>query len=57
MSATPLAIRRGAPRLGANTAEVLSELLGYDADRVEQLITSGAVGAAPTPHSAKEEAV
>jgi crotonobetainyl-CoA:carnitine CoA-transferase CaiB-like acyl-CoA transferase len=57
MSATPLAIRRGAPPLGAHTAEVLREKLGYDANRVNQLIAGGAVGAAPIPRSTKEEAV
>jgi len=46
MSATPLAIRRGAPPLGAHTAEVLTEKLGYDVSRVAQLLASGAVGAA-----------
>jgi crotonobetainyl-CoA:carnitine CoA-transferase CaiB-like acyl-CoA transferase len=57
MSATPLAIRRGAPPLGAHTAEVLTDKLGYDANRVNQLIAGGAVGAAPIPRSTKEEAV
>jgi crotonobetainyl-CoA:carnitine CoA-transferase CaiB-like acyl-CoA transferase len=57
MSETPLSIRRGAPRLGAHTAEVLAEKLGYDAGRVSQLIAGGAVGAAPAPRSSKEEAV
>ena len=55
MSQTPLSIRRGAPPLGAHTAEVLAEKLGYDAKRVNQLIAGGAVGAAPAPP--KEEAV
>lgn len=57
MSKTPLSIRRGAPPLGAHTAEVLAEKLGYDAHRVQQLIAGGAVGAAPSPRSPKEEAV
>jgi crotonobetainyl-CoA:carnitine CoA-transferase CaiB-like acyl-CoA transferase len=57
MSATPLTIRRGAPPLGAHTAEVLAEKLGYDTTRINRLLASGAVGAAPTPRSAKEEAV
>ncbi|HXM52965.1 MAG TPA: CaiB/BaiF CoA-transferase family protein [Candidatus Binatus sp.] len=57
MSETPLTIRRGAPPLGAHTAEVLTEKLGYDANRINQLIAGGAVGAAPAPRSPKEEAV
>jgi crotonobetainyl-CoA:carnitine CoA-transferase CaiB-like acyl-CoA transferase len=54
MSATPLAIRRGAPPLGAHTAEVLNEKLGYDVSRVAQLLASGAVGAARSPGSPEE---
>jgi crotonobetainyl-CoA:carnitine CoA-transferase CaiB-like acyl-CoA transferase len=57
MSETPLSIRRGAPPLGAHTAEVLIEKLGYDANRVNQLIAGGAVGAAPALRSPKEEVV
>jgi crotonobetainyl-CoA:carnitine CoA-transferase CaiB-like acyl-CoA transferase len=57
MSETPLSIRRGAPPLGAHTAEVLIEKLGYDANRVNQLIAGGAVGAAPAPRSPREEVV
>jgi crotonobetainyl-CoA:carnitine CoA-transferase CaiB-like acyl-CoA transferase len=56
MSATPLAIRRGAPPLGAHTAEVLREKLGYDRSRVSQLIASGAVGAARSSGSPEEVA-
>jgi len=56
MSATPLAIRRGAPPLGAHTAEVLREKLGYDRSRVAQLIASGAVGAARSSGSPEEVA-
>ena len=54
MSGTPLTIRRGAPPLGADTAEVLEEKLGYDGSRVGQLIASGAVGAARSPGSPEE---
>ncbi len=54
MSATPLAIRRGAPPLGAHTAEVLEEKLGYDVSRVAQLLASGAVGAARSSGSPEE---
>jgi crotonobetainyl-CoA:carnitine CoA-transferase CaiB-like acyl-CoA transferase len=56
MSATPLAIRRGAPPLGAHTAEVLTEKLGYDRSRVARLIASGAVGAARSAGSPEEVA-
>lgn len=56
MSATPLAIRRGAPPLGAHTAEVLTEKLGYDRGRVARLIASGAVGAARSSGSPEEVA-
>ncbi|HVS06166.1 MAG TPA: CaiB/BaiF CoA-transferase family protein [Candidatus Dormibacteraeota bacterium] len=56
MSATPLAIRRGAPPLGAHTAEVLTEKLGYDRSRVARLIASGAVGAARSSGSPEEVA-
>ncbi len=54
MSATPLAIRRGAPPLGAHTAEVLTEKLGYDVSRVAQLLASGAVGAARSSDAPEE---
>jgi len=54
MSATPLTIRRGAPPLGADTAAVLVEKLGYDDGRVARLIASGAVGAARSSGSPEE---
>ena len=41
-SRTPGAIRRPAPRLGEHTDEVLAEL-GYGAERIEALRTSGAI--------------
>ena len=56
MSATPLKIRRGAPPLGAHTADVLREKLGYDRSRVTRLIASGAVGAARPSGSPEEVA-
>jgi alpha-methylacyl-CoA racemase len=40
LSATPVAVRRGAPRLGEHTAEVLREL-GYDAAAIEALRGEG----------------
>ena len=43
MSATPPGISRGAPRLGAHTAEVLADVLGYDDARITSLAGDGAV--------------
>lgn len=48
MTGTPPRIDRGAPPLGRHTAEVLSDILGYDADRIARLMAGGAV-AAPEP--------
>ncbi|WP_375407131.1 CaiB/BaiF CoA transferase family protein [uncultured Amnibacterium sp.] len=45
LSDTPPAIRRGAPRLGADTREVLAEL-GYSDQRIDDLLVSRAVGEA-----------
>ena len=44
LSETDVAVRRGAPRLGADGAEVLREL-GYDDDRLADLVGRGVVGA------------
>jgi crotonobetainyl-CoA:carnitine CoA-transferase CaiB-like acyl-CoA transferase len=50
LSGTPTAITRGAPALGAHTAEVLTDVLGYDAARIGDLVASGAVSTvAPVP--------
>lgn len=49
MSETPTSIRRGAPQLGADTAAVLSSVLGYPAERIAELRASGAVAVAPPP--------
>lgn len=60
MSGTPASIRRGAPRLGADTAEVLTDLLGYDEERVRELVDGGAVGTettAPAIDATVQEAV
>ena len=42
MSRTPIGPRRGAPTLGEHTFEVLTELLGYDGDRVADLAAAEA---------------
>jgi crotonobetainyl-CoA:carnitine CoA-transferase CaiB-like acyl-CoA transferase len=50
-SSTPGGVRRGAPRLGEHSREVLAEL-GYDTRAIERLLEDGAVmgmGAAPQP--------
>jgi crotonobetainyl-CoA:carnitine CoA-transferase CaiB-like acyl-CoA transferase len=46
-SGTPPEIRRGAPRLGEHTQEVLAEL-GYSAAEIEALEAAGAVMSAAT---------
>ncbi|NJM35711.1 MAG: CoA transferase [Rhodomicrobium sp.] len=43
LSETPVEYRRGAPRVGEHTEEVLSELLGMDKDSVARLRTGGVV--------------
>jgi crotonobetainyl-CoA:carnitine CoA-transferase CaiB-like acyl-CoA transferase len=43
-SDTPLADPRPAPAVGQHTAELLSQLLGYDEQRIEALRASGALG-------------
>lgn len=45
LSETPTRISRGAPALGEHTEEVLAGL-GYSAERIEELLRSGAVGTA-----------
>ncbi len=49
LSETPPSIRRGAPRLGADTREVLAERLGYSTARIEGLTRSGAIGVVEEP--------
>lgn len=46
MSGTPTSIRRGAPQLGGDTADVLSARLGYSADRINALASGGAIAVA-----------
>ncbi|MGH9135589.1 MAG: CaiB/BaiF CoA transferase family protein [Acidimicrobiales bacterium] len=43
LSATPVSVHRGAPRLGADTRDVLTAVAGYDAERIDALVSSGAV--------------
>ena len=43
LSASPVEVVRS-PLLGEHTAEVLTDVLGYDGDELERVITSGAVG-------------
>ena len=43
MSASPATIRRPPPLLGEHTAEVLQDLLGYSAERLEKLAAAGAI--------------
>lgn len=43
LSATPASIQRGAPRLGADTRDVLTAVAGYDAECIDALVASGAV--------------
>ena len=42
LSATPANLRRGAPRMGEHTAEILAEI-GYSGNEIEALAKSGAV--------------
>ena len=43
MSRTPIGPRRGAPTLGEHTFEVLTDLLGYDGDRIADLAAAEAL--------------
>ena len=43
LSASPVEVSRS-PLLGEHTAEILSEVLGYSADEMNEIIASGAVG-------------
>ena len=49
MSATPPTIRSVPPTLGEHTDEVLRDVLGYDAERIQHLRDTGALGA-PEPN-------
>ncbi|MFP6759593.1 MAG: CoA transferase [Alphaproteobacteria bacterium] len=53
---TPVTIRRGAPRLGEHTDEVLAELLGLSDAEIAALRASGAIGdESPTEDAAAAE--
>jgi crotonobetainyl-CoA:carnitine CoA-transferase CaiB-like acyl-CoA transferase len=43
LSATPATIRRGPPVLGEHTVDVVTELLGYDDERLGMLLGAGAL--------------
>jgi CoA:oxalate CoA-transferase len=43
LSETPGTVRTPAPALGQHTEEVLREVLGYEGERIEELIAAGAV--------------
>lgn len=43
LSATPCTVRAPAPELGQHTEEILSELLGYEWERIEQLRKHGVI--------------
>ena len=49
LSATPGKVRGLGPELGADTAAVLRDALGYDSDRIAALAESGIVGAEAQP--------
>lgn len=49
LSGTPGAIRRHPPLLGQHTEEVLSTLLGYEAERIVQLVRKGVVRCPAAP--------
>jgi crotonobetainyl-CoA:carnitine CoA-transferase CaiB-like acyl-CoA transferase len=58
-SGTPMVDPKPAPAVGQHTDEVLAEVLGYDAAKLEQLRATGALSAAPpkAAHAPAEPAV
>ena len=44
LSRTPAVVRRAGPSLGEHNDLVLRELLGYDDERVTDLVIAGALG-------------
>jgi crotonobetainyl-CoA:carnitine CoA-transferase CaiB-like acyl-CoA transferase len=47
LGTTPGAVSRPAPRLGADTVDILTGIVGLDEGRVQELVESGAVGVPP----------
>jgi crotonobetainyl-CoA:carnitine CoA-transferase CaiB-like acyl-CoA transferase len=50
LSETPTGIWRGAPALGEHSREILSEVLDYTPDQIDELIRAGAVGEVDADH-------
>jgi crotonobetainyl-CoA:carnitine CoA-transferase CaiB-like acyl-CoA transferase len=46
MSETPPSIRRGAPALGEHSKEIMKSVLGFNEERIQSLIATGAIGTA-----------
>ena len=44
LSRTPASVRRSAPTLGQDNQHVLENILGYDENRISELVASGALG-------------
>jgi benzylsuccinate CoA-transferase BbsF subunit len=44
LSRTPASVRRSAPSLGQDNQHVLENILGYDEERISELVASGALG-------------
>jgi crotonobetainyl-CoA:carnitine CoA-transferase CaiB-like acyl-CoA transferase len=44
LSRTPALVRRAAPFLGQDNRYVLAELLGYDEDKITELVSSAVLG-------------
>ena len=42
-SRTPARVERGGPSLGEHNGYVLQELLGYDEDRMAEIVASGGI--------------
>ena len=53
LSRTPLAIRGPAPRLGENNWEILGDMLGYSAARMDALEADGIIATRPTTDARK----
>jgi benzylsuccinate CoA-transferase BbsF subunit len=44
LSRTPALVRRAAPFLGQDNQYVLAGILGYDEDKITELVSSGVLG-------------